>query len=173
MWEEGWRRVSVLLGPAVLFVCAYSLLPHKELRFIFHAIPAFNTVAALGLSRLYRRATAKKSAALPKLLCLGAIGLVAVSGALSAGFLLVSSKNYPGGEAMALLHGVEETVEQQRRGHRVHIGVEAAMSGVTRFTQESDGIWEYSKEEIALTSETTGEDFAAAGYALYLTGSDH
>lgn len=66
-------------------VCAYSFLPHKELRFIFHAIPPLNTAAALGLAHIYRRhraAAAAKTGAwpyawLPHLVWLGSVLLVA------------------------------------------------------------------------------------------------
>ena len=45
-YERG--RAATLIGPSLLFVAIYSVLPHKELRFIFHAIPPLNAVASLG-----------------------------------------------------------------------------------------------------------------------------
>jgi len=42
------RRVRVLVMCALFYVGAYSFLPHKELRFIFPALPLFNAAAAAG-----------------------------------------------------------------------------------------------------------------------------
>lgn len=142
LWYER-SRAAKLIAPGLCFVVAYSALPHKELRFIFHAIPPLNVVAALGLSAIYRRAFAdagnKGGSALAKLLLLAAVGLLGVSAVASLGFLAVSSNNYTGGVAMDLLHKAVpgDWDDGKDAPPKVHIGVEAAMSGVTRFVRHT------------------------------------
>lgn len=47
------RRTLILAFPAVTYVAIYSLLPHKELRFIFYAIPLLNAVASTGYAQMF------------------------------------------------------------------------------------------------------------------------
>jgi len=47
--------VVELLAPAIIFVGLYSILPHKELRFIFPALTIFNLVGAIGMGKILRK----------------------------------------------------------------------------------------------------------------------
>jgi alpha-1,6-mannosyltransferase len=49
------RLLTPVVGPTIAFVAVYSILPHKELRFVFYALPVFNVAAAIGLEWIYRR----------------------------------------------------------------------------------------------------------------------
>ena len=42
-----------ILGPVVIFIGIFSVLPHKELRFIMPSITLLNVVGAYGLSKMY------------------------------------------------------------------------------------------------------------------------
>eukprot|EP00904_Undaria_pinnatifida_P006955 jgi/Undpi1/338/HiC_scaffold_1.g00334.m1 len=53
--------VITYLSPGVAMVCLYSILPHKELRFIFPALPLFNLAAGVGMSRALECAFGKNA----------------------------------------------------------------------------------------------------------------
>ena len=158
-----------VLVPALAFISLYSLLPHKELRFIFYAVPAFNVVAALWMGALWeawKRPDRTRNMSISfttarNLFCLLILAILAGSGAVLL-FSGASYSNYPGGEALRALHRLDA-----QKG-RVHIAVRAAMTGVSRFGYQYGGSgddgenvqgWSYSKDE-TLTLPSQYESFS-------------
>lgn len=163
--------------PVCGFVLMYSFLPHKEIRFIFPAIPMLNVCAAYGMSRLHQVAfpdsnkqnTKQNSndVHFPSLIARGmylcGIGAIACTMLGSMMFVMLSAKNYPGGDALALLRqhleaslpspstqshglpssslGISRNIAENKRRIRtwenvyVHIDVAAAMTGVSLYGQ--------------------------------------
>lgn len=127
-----------ILLPHLAFIALYSLLPHKEWRFIIYSIPAFTAVASAGASWIWTR---RAKAFIYRVLSLALILTTLVSFALSFGLLLISSLNYPGGEALQRLHRLDT-----EPGKSVHLDNLSCQTGVTRFLQ-TQPTWTYDKTE--------------------------
>ncbi|EME79387.1 glycosyltransferase family 22 protein, partial [Pseudocercospora fijiensis CIRAD86] len=108
-----------ILIPHVAFIALYSLLPHKEWRFIIYTIPAFTAVAAGGAGWIWTRRS-------------------------NYGLLYVSSLNYPGGDALKRLH--QDARMDYRDPVRVYMDNLSCQTGVTRF-QQLQPTWHYDKTE--------------------------
>jgi alpha-1,6-mannosyltransferase len=124
-------RAFALLIPAISFVAIYSILPHKEWRFIIYIVPALTSISALGASWIWTR---RSKNIFYRLLSLGLIACVLLNFAVSTTLLMISSLNYPGGNAALRL---EELVRAQ--GHNGTVSVFAdnltCQTGLTRFLE--------------------------------------
>jgi alpha-1,6-mannosyltransferase len=152
------------LVPVFGFVFLYSFLGHKEMRFIFPAIPILNLGAAAGMSKLTRLAfplrEKKDNLSRLQFSWIAWIGfasgifciLVTLCGSLT--FVAVSRWNYPGGDALAeLTSHIQATAPKDTASSvKVYIDVASAMSGVSLFGQraaqaETPNVkWEFTKD---------------------------
>eukprot|EP01128_Nolandella_sp_AFSM9_P000251 TRINITY_DN10423_c0_g1_i1.p1 TRINITY_DN10423_c0_g1~~TRINITY_DN10423_c0_g1_i1.p1 ORF type:complete len:533 (+),score=72.24 TRINITY_DN10423_c0_g1_i1:54-1601(+) len=137
-----WLSLSL---PTITLLALYSLLPHKELRFVFYAFPVLNTFVAYSMSLLWKRSASpqgKLSGFFSTIRRLLPIALLLATVATTIVFAYVSSLNYPGGVAFTQFHQRYQHVENIS----VHIDVLPAMTGVSRFGELNER-WNYSKTE--------------------------
>jgi alpha-1,6-mannosyltransferase len=147
-----WRKRRLPLGPtttflvvpSLLFVAIYSLQPHKEARFIFYVAPPLTAAAAVGAAMIFNR---RNKTLLYRLKSYLIVLSVLASFAASIAMSLISSLNYPGGEALSYLRWRIEDVNLQKlpgydldpREVHVHADVLSCMTGVTLFGTSSSG----------------------------------
>ncbi|KAM3716822.1 putative Dol-P-Man:Man(7)GlcNAc(2)-PP-Dol alpha-1,6-mannosyltransferase [Dirofilaria immitis] len=124
------RRLLAILMPVVCYIFLYSFLPHKELRFIIYTLPLLNVSSAVFCARI------------------------------TSFFLLASSRNYPGGEALTYLQYLRHS--DRNKPVSVHIDNYAAQTGASRFLQWYDA-WEYNKTENLEVSHLARFDFLLIG----------
>lgn len=124
--------------PSILFIGAYSLQPHKEARFIIYTVPPLTAVASLSASYIWTRRSKNRLYSLGSLLLVASI---AGSFIASTSMLLISSLNYPGGEALASLHSIINRTPwllpatNSYENITIHMDVLSCMTGVARFQQ--------------------------------------
>lgn len=143
LWSPAYYRLAQrFVIPNLLFVAIYSIQPHKEARFIFYVVPSLTAAAALGAVSLTRTASSKdksdsslKPTVTKQLTTLLLTASVLVTFLASAGMLLVSTLNYPGGEALAALNALIRADQPliDTSIIAVHADVLSCMTGVTRF----------------------------------------
>eukprot|EP00606_Chrysophyceae_sp_TOSAG23-5_P000612 GSChrysophyteH2.ASY1.ANO1.811.1 assembled CDS len=172
---EKQKELIYYIMPAFVFVGLYSNLPHKELRFIFPAIPLFTLGAAVCLQRMLIISNVNSRSTFAHWLlgsvCSGGsyLMILLALGAYNV-FLLAAQHNYPGGVALHWLTSNLNRIENEPISSsfgslstsHVHIDVEACMTGVSRFGQESvvrNHHITYSKEE--------GLPLAKSSYATF------
>ena len=167
-------KVRVVALVALSFVTTYSFLPHKELRFVFPALPLCDACAAVGVAETYRRLSELRKMSEktrlktrrrtndarttfwralfwppPPAPLLGVALLLAV--ATHVLFASAAYRNYPGGEAFAAMHAAEargERFASREKPTRVHVDVAAAQTGASRFGESAfPDAFVYSKRE--------------------------
>ncbi|KIW48182.1 uncharacterized protein PV06_00796 [Exophiala oligosperma] len=122
-----------LLVPSLSYVSLYSILPHKETRFLFPVVPPITASVALCASYISTRRHRHRLYKLTTCALLLSGGLTA---AISTGVLLpLSSLTYPGGTALTSLHAISLNYGPRPR-IRVHLGNLALQTGVTHFLDE-------------------------------------
>lgn len=127
--------------PIVSFLALFSMLPHKELRFIFYIIPVLNLSASSTIQSLIIDSHKRRSlfSTFIQAMFVLALGLCFLSSIFR---VHISGRNYPGGEAMIRFHKVHAS----EANIRLHIDVETAMSGCSRFLQMNEACT-YEKTE--------------------------
>jgi alpha-1,6-mannosyltransferase len=140
-WPATSRPATDLVASPLLFVAVYSLQPHKEARFVFYAVPALAAAAALGADYIYTR---RAKSLLYRLVAAALPLSILVSLAASLAMLLVSSLNYPGGDAVAqlfqLTHHHHQASAPPHDTLSVHADVLTCMTGLTLFGQNPHGL---------------------------------
>ena len=141
------KEILQLIVPVLIFITTYSILPHKEMRFILCTVPILNVVAAVGFAKLYRNISVS---VVPYVVGLTVVVLGVVCCVI---FLTASRLNYPGGMALRMIHeAVDETKmllsTASHSSIKLHIDNLAAQTGVSRFGElHSKSMWTYSKRE--------------------------
>jgi len=183
-WVDNlWLRYII---PIFGFIVLYSFLGHKEMRFIFPALPILNLGAAIGMSKLTQIAFPSRLINKDKehfVSWAGRIGFAC--GLISIGltlfgsliFVFVSKENYSGGDALRELSlhikNVVSTSEDnvlEKLSPHVHIDVAAAMSGVSLFGQRAAQVttpnieWTFSKDGYETRNSALGQ---ASGYEQF------
>ncbi|CAG1963550.1 hypothetical protein SNK03_001421 [Fusarium graminearum] len=148
------RAAQALTIPNLLFVAIYSAQPHKEARFIFYVVPSLTAAAALGANYISSRAS--KTIVYRAASVITAIFTLASFGA-STVMLLISSLNYPGGDALQQLYYI--TRDDPTPVMNVHADVLTCMTGLTLFGQNPSGY--------LLASPITPEPDATAPVLLF------
>ncbi|KAF5374448.1 hypothetical protein D9615_009109 [Tricholomella constricta] len=125
------QRIRDLLFPFLIFVGLISCLGHKEWRFIIYVVPAFNVAAARGARWMV---SLPKNKLAGQMMFLYVPVFLAINIAVTYMLTLASVNNYPGGQALALLHQLypQQQHPLSARPH-VHISNLAAQTGASLF----------------------------------------
>ncbi len=122
---------------ALASVVLLSFIPHKELRFVFPALPLLNLCAAVACERLSRN----------RILRVAVLGVVAATAAATLIiFAPASRNNYPGGVTLRLLH--DDWGYAHGKPAVVHLDDLTCTTGASRFGEELiNESWTYDKRD--------------------------
>ena len=171
-------RVLDNLIPSYAYLLFYSILPHKEIRFMFPIVPSLTLVAALTCTRLTMNAG---KSSVTKFLLYAAMASIFVAAFISHAILLpLSAQNYPGGESLEALHEYYHenhqgfiSIREPRTGQpevHVHLTNLALQSGVTRFLEQPAQIEPTLDEPIAPVIGSTSEPYVQKRDPIILPG---
>ncbi|KAK4076267.1 CAZyme family GT22 [Trichoderma harzianum] len=144
------HEVLHLLIPSLAFIAIYSIQPHKETRFIFYAVPPLTAAAAVGASFFSSRWSKSPLYSLATIVL--ALSVLA-SFAASTGMLLLSSLNYPGGDAVSQLYAITANITSSSELF-VHADVLTCMTGLTLFGQNLYGSVPTSSSPVLIFDKT-------------------
>ncbi|CAF1252561.1 unnamed protein product [Adineta steineri] len=150
------KHLRWIILPNVLFIIIYSILPHKELRFIIYTFPILNISIAQGCSYLFQ--TRRRWSIVVKLFVLGLLSINMIQTGIS---LIASHYNYPGANALLQL----QAYKKYESTATVHIDVYSAENGVSRFLEMKN--WIYNK-----TENLTIDDLSQFDYLLVEATND-
>lgn len=150
-------RVRRMLVPMIAYIAVFSLLPHKEWRFIIYTVPVFTAAAATCISRSVHAASRSW---LHRVALLAMLAGAAASFATALTLFQISRLNYPGGEALYALHEIEKNAPHVH----VHMDADTAMTGASLYGQSNPN-WIYSKNE----THKSQDDFLEARYTHIIT----
>ncbi|OAQ63331.1 alpha-1,6-mannosyltransferase subunit [Pochonia chlamydosporia 170] len=128
------RQTTTVLIPSLSYMAIYSLQPHKETRFMFYTIPPVTLAAALSANYISTRFSKSN---LYKLTTIALVFSVLATSLASTSMLLLSSLNYPGGEALTQLYAL---APHSNTPINAHADVLTCMTGLTLFNQNKQGL---------------------------------
>ncbi|KAL7273257.1 Dol-P-Man:Man(7)GlcNAc(2)-PP-Dol alpha-1,6-mannosyltransferase [Rhizina undulata] len=130
------QRSRDVVVPLLAYVAVYSILPHKEWRFVIYVIPGLTTAAAVGASWIWNR---RSKSIFYALASFSLVVSVLLSFVLAGTMAVISAENYPGGVAMENLHSHLHThfLDPTAGKITVHLDVPVCMTGASRFLQDA------------------------------------
>jgi alpha-1,6-mannosyltransferase len=138
----------LLLIPNIGYILLYSILPHKETRFLFPVIPPLTTAAALAASYITHR---RHRNTLYRLATYVLILSTAATFLIAHGVLLpLSALSYPGAHALNALHFHASGHHPSNKSTiAVHLDNLALQTGVTRFLEMPPSVRDQARSSLS------------------------